>query len=327
MFTFKITRAQWEAATKVYDADGVLTSITLSEQMNVSLKLYKDYYTVLVAGYVNEDNIGVVISESIVSKTHRRDEPRGAWVKDPDQNNPTDDEWIIEIQGWREVDKVFTEHTNADFVNVKVTNSINPTFLEDGVDFPNEGITAESLEDEFLRRDAAIKYLKEQVEGEGVHNVLEEAEIDTDQIVDTAVTRDKLDKDSVTTDKIEDGAVTYPKLSLDVQKKISDGGGGGGISSVETGDTLTGDGSDVNPLDVADGGVTERKLSADVVNKLNSESNNVPDGGTTGQALSKKSNTDGDVEWSDFLKFVTTSGQFNGDGTAGNPLSLSLIHI
>ena len=352
MLTFDITREFWEGSTivKVRNAKRVLVSVSPDQIMPGVLKLYQDNYTVLVFGVTDDAGTVSVISESIESKTHNRDEPTEAWVRDIDPDTPTDDKWLIGIHGWRQVDKIFDENPEATSVYVRVTNSINPDKLADGVDFPNEGITAESLEAEFLRRDASIKYLKELFDGEGVHNVLEEAEIDTDQIVDDAVTTSKLDDKSiteekladgsvttakiagdsanrvpgaVTTEKIADKAVTYDKLSDDVRADIATGGGGGGIAAVNTGNTLTGDGTIIDPLDVADGGITESKLSAYVVNQLKSESNNVPDGGTTGQALSKKSDTDGDVERSDFLKFVTTSGQSNGDGTAGNPLSIS----
>ena len=67
--------------------------------------------------------------------------------------------------------------------------------------------------------------------------------VTTDAIKDDAVNEDKLADDAVGTDNIKDGAITQDKLDSNINL-------GGGLSTVETDDTIEGDGSSADPLKI-----------------------------------------------------------------------------
>ena len=67
--------------------------------------------------------------------------------------------------------------------------------------------------------------------------------VTTDAIKDGAVTGAKISDDAVGTDNIKDGAITQDKLDSNINL-------GGGLSTVETDDTIEGDGSSADPLKI-----------------------------------------------------------------------------
>lgn len=107
-------------------------------------------------------------------------------------------------------------------------------------------------------------------------------------IASGGVTTARLADDAVATAKVDDGAITEPKLAISnpasTGRVLSYGGSGqfewvdpasGGLSTVTSDGTLTGDGTSGSPLGVADNAITAARLAANAVTSASVRDNSL----------------------------------------------------
>lgn len=193
--------------------------------------------------------------------------------------------------------------------------------------------------------------------------------VDTQQIAGDAVTELQLAPNAVTTDKIEDNSISLDKIDIDdgsngqIMKIVNDsltwssdieGMAGGGLTSVASDNTLTGTGTALDPLSLANDAITPAKLAAEAVETAAIDDGAVHavkifDGavieskiGTGAVSLTKISitgsddgqvmkNVNGTLSWSDAATgsgTVSSDGvTLEGDGDTLTPLKIKALGV
>ena len=137
-------------------------------------------------------------------------------------------------------------------------------------------------------------------------------------ISDGGVTTAKLDSDAVTQAKMADDSVGPGQLRTDAVRED-------GIRDA----AVTDDKIDSMSADKLTGTIDDARIPDSIARdaELPADDRLIPDGGTGGQVLKKTSSTDYATAWENELNTVETTSPVAGDGTSGDPITISSASV